>query len=37
MGGWDRTRDQTGMLGERDSIVLVLLSTPKHDPLKYNN
>ncbi len=34
-GGWDRTRNRVGMLGERNSIVLGLLSVLKHDPSKY--
>ena len=35
-GGWDRTRDWVETLWERDSILLGLLSVPKHDPLKYS-
>ncbi len=31
-GGWDMMRDHARTLGERDFIVLGLLSAPKHDP-----
>jgi hypothetical protein len=36
-GGWDRTRNWAKMVGERDFIVLGLLSAPKHEPSKYAN
>jgi hypothetical protein len=34
-GGWDWTRNRAGPLGEGDSVVLSLFSTPKHGPSKY--
>jgi hypothetical protein len=33
-GGWNRMRDWAGMLGECNSRVLGVFSTPKHDSSK---